>query len=320
MSIEIIEEGLYTTIQDKGRIGYQSYGFSVSGVMDEFAAVMANLLVGNHDQEALIEMSFIGPTIKFYNNAIIAITGADMSANVNDQLIPLGKPISIKEGDVLQFRTAKTGLYSYLAVKSGFDVTEVLGSRSTLVRAQLNGILGRKLMIGDTISLKDSFTVDRSMEWRLDPSLFNYISQSSHIIRYIRGPQFDWFDHYSFETTDWTTSTQSNRMGYRLKGTAVKRKNQNQLLTEATTFGSIQVPANGQPIVLMADGQPTGGYPKIGQVAKVDLGKLSQIRPGQLFRFQQVTVEEAIQLLHNRYQLYLQLRLFINEKWAGVSL
>ncbi|WP_058306664.1 5-oxoprolinase subunit C family protein [Gracilibacillus massiliensis] len=318
MSLEVIEEGLYTTIQDKGRTGYQSYGFSVSGAMDEFASVMANLLVGNDPEEALIEMSFIGPTIKFHKTTIIAITGADMSANLNDQPIPLGKPISINEGDVLQFRTAKTGLYSYIAVKGGIDVDAVLGSRSTIARAKVDGFLGRKLIIGDTIQLNMSFTTHSLSNWRLNPSFFDYMVQPSQTVRYIKGPQYDWFDHQSFELTDWSTSTQSNRMGYRLKGPTIQRKNQQQLLTEATTFGSIQIPANGQPIVLMADGQPTGGYPKIGQVAKVDLGKLSQIRPSQSFRFQQISVDEAIELLHERLKLYRQIQQFIFEKWSEV--
>ncbi|GAE92046.1 allophanate hydrolase 2 subunit 2 [Gracilibacillus boraciitolerans JCM 21714] len=167
MTLEIIEEGLHTTIQDKGRIGYQSYGFSVSGAMDEYAATMANLVVGNHKDAAGIEMSFIGPTVSFDQDTIIAITGADMTANISEQVIPLGKAIQINKGDILQFRTAKSGLYGYLAVKGGLDLPEILGSSSTVARAGIKGILGRKLTIGDQLPICQSHSIKQSINWRL---------------------------------------------------------------------------------------------------------------------------------------------------------
>ncbi|MFD2656955.1 biotin-dependent carboxyltransferase family protein [Gracilibacillus thailandensis] len=320
MTIEIIEEGLHTTIQDQGRLGYQSYGFSVSGPMDEFAAKMANILVNNDTDEALIEMSFIGPTIKFHQHAIIAITGGNMSANLNDRPIPLAQPIQVKKGDILQFRTVKTGGFGYMAIKGGLDIPEILGSQSTVVRAEVEGVLRGKLAVGDMISFSHSYKTENQLHWGITPALFNYIEQPAKVIRYLEGPQYDWFESDTFEQTKWTASTRSNRMGYLLEGNPIKKRKDQQLLTEATSFGSIQVPPNGQPIILMADGQPTGGYPKIGQVARVDLSKVSQLRPGQPFRFQKITVDEAIILLQCRDRLIRTIQRFCQEKWGGIKL
>ncbi|MGP4041397.1 biotin-dependent carboxyltransferase family protein [Gracilibacillus sp. D59] len=320
MAIEIIEEGLHTTIQDQGRLSYQSYGFPVSGPMDEFAAKIANILVDNDPNEAVIEMSFIGPTIKFHQQAIISITGGNMSANLNEQPVPLAQPLQVKKNDILQFRTVKTGGFGYIAIKGGLDIRKVLGSRSTVVRADIEGLLDRKLSVGDILPFSHSYYTDNQLNWGIAPSLFRYIEQPVTTIRYMEGAQYDWFDNDSFEHTTWVASTQSNRMGYRLEGTPITKSKEEQLLTEATTFGSIQVPPNGQPIILMADGQPTGGYPKIGQVARVDLSKISQLRPGQPFRFKKITVKDAINLLANRDQLLRTIHRFVQEKWGGIKL
>ncbi|SFM24225.1 antagonist of KipI [Gracilibacillus orientalis] len=320
MAIEIIEEGLHTTIQDQGRLGFQSYGFPVSGPMDDFAARMANILVDNNPDEAVIEMSFIGPTIIFHQNTIIAITGGNMSANLNEQPVVLAQPVQVKKNDILQFRTVKTGGFGYLAIKGGLDLPEILGSHSTIVRADVKGVLGRKLSVGDTIPLSHSYTTGYQLNWGITPDLFTYIEQPAKTIRYIEGAQYDWFEPNSFEQTEWIATTQSNRMGYRLEGNPIKQRKDQQLLTEATTFGSIQVPSNGQPIILMADGQPTGGYPKIGQVAEVDLNKVSQLRPGQPFRFKKITIDKAITLLARRERLIRTIQYFVHEKWGGIKL
>ncbi|UOQ85148.1 biotin-dependent carboxyltransferase family protein [Gracilibacillus salinarum] len=318
MSIEIIEQGLHTTIQDQGRLGYQSYGFPVSGAMDDFAAKIANLLLNNEANLAVLEMGYVGPTLTFHQNAIIAVTGADMSANLNDQPLPMYQPVSIKAGDTLQFRTVKTGGFAYLAVKDGFDILEILGSKSTVVRADIDGILGRKLAVGDVLPLCQAHQLPSPLHWGIRSAMFEYISQPDKVIRYLEGAQAEWFESDQLESRDWTLSTQSNRMGYRLEGTPLEQIHEKQLLTEATAYGSIQVPPNGLPIILMADGQPTGGYPKIGQVAKVDLGKVSQIRPGQPFTFQKITLEEALSLLTEREENVKRIQLFTKEKWGEI--
>lgn len=319
MTIEMIEEGLYSSIQDLGRAGYQSSGFPVSGVMDEFSAVMANYLVGNEKNEAVLEMSFMGPSLVFHEDTVIALTGGNMSANVNQKAIPYGKPIAVQAGDILQLRTARTGVYSYLAVRGGFRISKILGSKSMVVRADIKGLLGRKLITGDRIPFHVKTKSD-TFQWSMDSSLFRYIDRPSQQIRYIKGPQHDWFDERDFEQTTWTTTTQSNRMGYRLSGNKLVSNKKEQLLTEATAYGSIQVPPNGQPIVLMADSQPTGGYPKIGQVIQTDLGKLSQLRPGQPFRFKRIAVDKARQLLIKQQNFYKVMHYIIKEKLGGHSI
>ncbi|UOQ48330.1 biotin-dependent carboxyltransferase family protein [Gracilibacillus caseinilyticus] len=318
MSIEIIEQGLHTTIQDQGRFGFQSYGIPVSGAMDDFAAKMANLLLNNEANLAVLEMGYVGPTLTFHQNAIIAVTGADMSANINDQSLPMCQPVSIQAGDTLQFRTVKTGGFAYLAVKEGFDIPAILGSRSTVVRANIDGILGRKLAVGDVLPLCQAHQLPSPLHWGLSSALFDYIKQPNKVIRYLEGAQSDWFESDQLETRDWALSTQSNRMGYRLEGTPLEQIHEKQLLTEATAYGSIQVPPNGLPIILMADGQPTGGYPKIGQVVKVDLGKVSQIRPGQPFTFQKITLDDAISLLAKREVDLKRIQTFTMEKWGEI--
>ncbi|WP_163538860.1 biotin-dependent carboxyltransferase family protein [Gracilibacillus sp. YIM 98692] len=318
MTLEMIEEGLYTTIQDLGRFGYRSKGFPVSGAMDSFAMQVANILVGNQENEAVMEMSFLGPTIRFTDQATIVITGADMGGNINDKPIPRGQPISVSAGDILQFRTTKEGLYCYLAVKGGFDITPILGSKSTIVRAEWKGMLGRKLEVGDRIPLKESVEA-APVNWRVNPSLFHYFTKTEPVIRYIKGAQSEWFNDEAkmdFESHSWQTTTQSNRMGYRLKGTAVPFANDKQLLTEATSFGAIQVPPDGQPIVLMADGQPTGGYPKIGQVIQADLPKLSQSKPGIPFRFKECSIDDALKAKQKQNDQLKAIKLTLCQKWG----
>lgn len=315
MTIKVLEAGLHSTIQDAGRHGYQTYGFAVSGPMDEFAAQIANILVYNEPDEAVIEVSFIGPTLQFHQDSIVAITGSDMSANINDQAISLARPISIKKGDILQLRTAKTGAYGYIAIQGGLKLSDVLGSKSTLVRVTHNGLLGRPLKVGDSIPLQRLSVTDPSLDWGVVASLFTYITDSNRMIRYLEGPQAEWFDVETFEDKEWQLSTHSNRMGFRLEGEPVRLLTKEQLASEATSFGAIQVPANGLPIILMADGQPTGGYPKIGQVIRADLAKVSQTRPGSVIRFQRVSYKHAIDQLDQQKQLIAALQYIMKEKW-----
>ncbi|WP_066192227.1 5-oxoprolinase subunit C family protein [Gracilibacillus timonensis] len=315
MTIEVIEAGLHSTIQDAGRSGYQSYGFSLSGPMDEYAAQLANILVGNPMKQELLELSFIGPTLQFHHPAIIAITGADMSANLNQQPIQLGRPIQIMAGDTLQLRTAKVGTYSYIAVKNGFEIPTVLGSKSMVVRTNITGLLGSPLAVGDMIPCLPQDKGKCPFHWGMDSSFFSYITNQPQVIRYLEGAQTDWFPPSALENKPWKISTTSNRMGYRLQGEAIAANEQKQLATEATSFGAIQIPANGQPIILMADGQPTGGYPKIGQVIRTDLATLSQIQPGCPFYFKKVSLAEAIRKWKQRqYSLGVRQKL-IREKW-----
>ena len=316
MGLKIVEPGLLTTIQDNGRNGFQSYGFSVSGAMDALAMKLANVLVNNDENEAVLEMSFLGPTITFEKNVIIAITGANMSPKINQSSIPLGKPVFVNSGDTLQLRTAKKGVHSYLAVKGGFDIAKTLGSASTSMNAKIGGISGNKLEALDSIPInKESHY--RSFNWMLSHEWLNYMN-STPIIHFITGRQYNWFTEsakQTFISKSYQVTPKSNRMGYRLDGPGLALNKQMELLSEGTTFGTIQVPPNGKPIVLMADRQPTGGYPKFGQVIQTDLPKLSQLRPNQPFYFKQVSLDESVRWLFNHHYKLSKLRAFINLKW-----
>ncbi|WP_186580765.1 5-oxoprolinase subunit C family protein [Aquibacillus kalidii] len=318
MGLRMIEEGLLTTVQDLGRKGYQSLGFSVNGPMDQLAMRLANIILGNDQNEAVLEMSFLGPSISFESDMIIALTGADMSPRIDDVPVSLGKPLAVKTGQTLQLRTSKSGLYSYLAVKGGLDIPEVLNSKSTSLTAQVGGYNGRKLQTGDFIPIKKSYSYVGRIPWQLDSTLFAYLRSEKPIIRFLEGKQYKSFSSQSldnFTSKQWKISTKSNRMGYRLIGAELLVNDQKELITEATAFGTIQVPPNGQPIVLMADRQPTGGYPKIGQVIQADLPKLSQLRPTQAFHFQKSSIEEALTELKITENTISRLKVAIASKW-----
>ncbi|WP_026772231.1 biotin-dependent carboxyltransferase family protein [Sediminibacillus sp. JSM 1682029] len=321
MALKIIEEGLQTSIQDMGRYGYRAAGFSVSGTMDAKAAALANIAVNNDLGQAVLEMSYVGPSITFESDTVIALAGADMAAKINGKPIQLGKPVSVKKADTLQLRTARRGLHCYLAVKGGFDVPDFLGSKSASLKDQLGGSFHGKLKAGDTLPIHFSTkTIDVS--WRLSPELFDYISGKQTTIRFLEGRQYHWFSGQSlsdFTSTDYTSTPQSNRMGYRLQGIPLKRQNQEDLVTEAAGFGTIQVPPDGQPIVLMAESQPTGGYPKIGQVIQSDLSALSQIRPGQPIVFQKTTLEDALLEMNNTISELTILQRIAGKKWRELE-
>lgn len=314
MSLKIIEEGLYTTIQDLGR-KMRSYGFSTAGPMDIQAMRLANLIVGNDENAAVIEMSLIGPTIQFDCDALIAVTGADMSVNVEKENLDRYRPLFIKKGDTVQLRPSRKGAYGYIAVRGGIQTPKILGSRSTVMRADIESITGRPLRNGDQIPLKQLDLSLHDCNWYIPDFINEYIGSQSQVVHYIRGPQFDWFHADSFSQQKWQISSQSNRIGYRLQGEPIKTKHTGDLLTEATSFGTIQVPPNGLPIVLMADAQPTGGYPKIGQVIEADLPKLSQLSLTGTVQFKEVTIEDAYKRLVEQETFFQKMKCFINEKY-----
>ncbi|KAB8125856.1 biotin-dependent carboxyltransferase family protein [Gracilibacillus oryzae] len=310
----IIEEGLHTTIQDLGRNNYRSLGFSLSGPMDKTAMRIANFLVGNDDNDAVLEISFLGPTIEFTCDTIIAITGAKMTAFLNGYEAPLYRPIPINKGDTLQCRAAKKGIYSYLSVKGGIQIEEKLSSRSMIARYNSEEFLSRKLNNDDYLPVQPySFT--GKIHWKLDHQIFDYIQKDNATIHFIEGPQISWFNADSVSEKRWKVSSKSNRMGYRLIGQKIETIKEQQLLTEPVQFGAIQIPPSGEPIILMADGQPTGGYPKLGQVIQADLATLSQITPAKEFTLEKCSIESAMKQLHSQEKFLAQLKLILSYKW-----
>ena len=314
MGLEILKPGLLTTIQDTGRHGFQKDGIIVSGAMDTFALRVANLLVGNAQHEAALEITLTGPTIRFTQDQLIALSGADLSPTINGESIAMWRPIHVRQGSTLAFKAPKRGCRSYLAVAGGLDLPQVMGSYATYLRAGIGGFRGRALHAGDLIPCRNcdeqgttqSFT---SSTWTPDPQLYpNY--QPSPVIRAIKGPEFELFSETS-RSQIWTerfqVSVQSDRMGYCLQGVSLYLEEAAELISTAVTFGTVQVPPEGKPIVLMADHQTTGGYPRILQVISADLPILAQVVPGQTISFEEVTLEEAQQLYIRQEQHLAQL-------------
>ncbi|HEU4963171.1 MAG TPA: biotin-dependent carboxyltransferase family protein [Bacilli bacterium] len=324
MTLHVLKPGLLTTVQDLGRHGYQKDGVVVGGAMDAHALRLANLLVGNAEQAAGLEMTLVGATLRFDQAALIALGGGDLTPTVNGQPVPLWRPVYLPADSVLELKAARTGCRAYLAIAGGLDLPPVLGSRSTYLRGGFGGLEGRALQEGDTLqSSTPSPTAQEQMQrlqarlakedlpfatpaWSVSQDLLP--AYSSHpIIRVMRGSEFDKFtsaSHEHFFQTAFRVTPQSDRMGYRLDGgtkqPALQLREPLELISEAVTMGTIQVPAGGDPILLMADRQTTGGYPKIAQVARVDLPLLAQVMPGADVRFVEVSVAKAQELLLRR--------------------
>ncbi|MBS4219753.1 biotin-dependent carboxyltransferase family protein [Bacillus sp. FJAT-49711] len=313
MTITLIKSGAFTTIQDLGRNGWQAYGMPVGGAMDRMAARFANILLGNDENEAVLEMTLVGPTIQFNENTIISIFGANMAPKIFGKMIEIRKPISIKKGDIITFGAAQSGVRTYLAVKGGFSLPKILGSKSTNVRANIGG----PLQTGDVIQLNHSYSTNH-FSWGLSFKLENYIHDRHVPIRYVKGPQYDLFTEETKQAlleSAFAISLHSDRMGYRLTGPKLSTNQKVELTTEGTTFGSIQVPPSGEPIILMADGQPTGGYPKIGQIINVDLPRLSQIRPGEYIRFKEISLIEAQKQMLDQHKEFTAIKTACLIKW-----
>jgi antagonist of KipI len=329
MSIRVIKPGLLTSVQDLGRYGYQKHGVIVSGAMDPFAHRIANLLVGNQESEATLEMTLLGPTLQFEADALIAICGADLSPSVGSIPLPLWKPILVKKGETVRFGGCRNGTRAYLAVAGGFPLPKVMGSRSTYLRAGLGGYNGRSLLTGDELPIGIPSEQGRLLigqlqsqrgegafsaaEWGAAPELMPAY-RAQPVIRAMRGNQFEWFSPESreaFFTRPFRVTPQSDRMGYRLEGPTLNLAEKKELISEAVAFGSVQVPAEGNPIVLLADRQTTGGYPKIAQIATVDLPVIAQTKPGDTLRFEEISREEAEYLYVERENHIRQLKLGI---------
>lgn len=329
--IKVLKTGLLTTIQDKGRFGYQKQGIIASGVMDPIAQRIANLLVGNNEYEAVLEMTLAGPKLEFQSDALIAISGGDLSPSINGKAVKQWRPVYVKEGSVLTFGQAKKGCRAYLAIAGSIDVPIVMGSKSTYLRAGIGGFEGRGLQSEDLLSTGSPSDIAQErvaelakeangnafleMDWYVASDFAPNFNEQQEV-RVIKGREYEWFSAKSkedFLTSSYTISTQSDRMGYRLEGTSLYRDNEASLLSEAVAFGTIQVPSNGQPIILLADRQTTGGYPKIAQIASVDLPIIGQIKPGSTIRFTEISLDEA-------QELYLQREKKIQELIQGIQL
>ena len=293
--------GLLTTVQDRGRYGYQRFGMPVSGAMDIFSLELANLHVGNDPSDACLEATISGPELEFTGATWIAITGADMDPNLNGQGIPMNTAIDVRPGDRLVFKGLRSGCRTYIAFAGGIAVPPVMGSRSTYLRAGIGGFQGRALMPGDELPL--GIPLQKPRFKKIPEGL---IPEYKHeqTIRVISGPEAHYLEIAglrSFLSTEYTVTARSDRMGYRLSGEPIKHKEgMSGIISAGISVGIVQVPGDGQPIILMADRQTSGGYARIANVITVDLTLLAQMRPGDRIRFTETTLDRARQLSLNR--------------------
>ena len=300
MGIRVLKGGMLTTVQDLGRTGYQSQGFSVAGVMDVRSFKIANLLLDNPENEPVLEFTLIGPTLEFTSATIIAITGGDFQPTVNDEPVPMYTALYMNKGDILKFKSARTGSRGYIAFSSYLEVPVVMGSRCTNLKSKIGGFKGRKLQEGDYMNFRIKrrylpFFLSRKLE--LDD--VNEFEKDETILRVVMGPQDDRFSKQGIETflnSEYIVTSDFDRMGCRLEGPYIAPKESSDIISDGIAFGSIQVPSHGKPIILLADRQTTGGDAKIATVASVDIPKLVQRKTDHKIRFKAITVQEAQEL------------------------
>lgn len=300
-ALKILDAGLLTTVQDLGRYGYQRYGVSPSGVMDNFSARIANILVGNSQEEAVLETTLKGIKIEFLLGTIFSITGAQCDLFLNEEKIELWKSYRAKKGDILKMGICKSGLRNYIAFSGGIDVPIIMNSKSTNLKAKIGGFQGRKLMANDILSIGN--TTGENILKLKEEYIPKY--QKEIEIGVILGQQDDHFTEKgigTFFNEVYTVTQESDRMGIRLSsisGETIEHKNGGDIISDGITFGAIQIPGSGQPIIMMADRQTTGGYTKIGNVISSDLPKLAQATPGSKIKFKEYSLEEALISLKN---------------------
>lgn len=301
MSITVERAGPLTTVQDLGRPGHQHEGVPVGGAMDDVALRLANLLAGNAPDAAALEATLAAPTLRFARETRVALAGADMGWTIDGRAVAGWRSATVPAGGVLMGTMARSGCRAYIAVAGGIDVAPVLGSRATLVAAGLGGAGGRALRAGDVLA-----TGDAERAGGAQASGARSVSPSARpaygsVVRLVAGPRLDALTPASrarFLGEPLGVSAQSDRMGVRLElgGEPLALRDRQELLTAGVTMGTVQLPPGGAPIILMADRQTTGGYPRLGEVATVDLPLVAQLKPGDRVRFAVLSLAEAQRL------------------------
>ena len=294
--LEVITPGLMTSVQDRGRFGFQALGISVSGALDPDGFDLANALAGNEAGTGALEIRMLGPTLEVTAESVtVALAGTGAGIEVMSperEMISACRSVTFRKGQVFRIGAIGDSAVCYLAVHGGFDLPDVYGSQSTCMSAGFGGFHGRILEKGDCLPLRKAAAESVSQRILRRPPE----PDSSPVIRVIAGPQDDYFSAAGIETffgTGYTVSQAVNRMGMRLEGAAVAHEKGFNIASDGIVRGAIQVPGNGLPIILMADCQTTGGYPKIATVISTDMPKLGRMMPGADIRFEAVSVEEA---------------------------
>ncbi len=298
MSIKVITPGMLSTIQDGGRKGFAAMGFNASGVMDVRSYHIANALVGNFTDEAVIEMTYLGGSFKFLESNYIAITGADMSPKLDGVPVEMYTTVFVKQDETLTFSVAESGMRAYIAVRGGIDVPVIMGSRSTNLKCKLGGLDGRPLKAGDIVPCRDVY--DEFHKHLIHSAPKEDFGGDEITVRVLLGPQDDYFTDHGIKTflnSTYTVTNESDRMGCKLSGEKIEYKNTVDIISDGIVFGSIQIPRTGNPIIMLADRQTTGGYAKIATVISVDLPLLAQARPGTKVHFELIDRQKAERFL-----------------------
>lgn len=297
MSLEVIEINALSTIQDSGRTGWRRFGVPTSGPMDAFAFHAANKLAGNVSNCAAIEIGLGDITLRALRDCVIAVAGVGFSLSIYVWDFPLWSSYYVRAGWTIRLNKLDSGMWAYLAISGGVLSQPVLDSVSTNLRGRFGGLDGRQLQVGDVLRAGTPSRSLNELAARTLPESAQPIYSDNPVVDFIIGPQEKYFAKEStaiFMSQEYTVSNTSDRMGYRLEGVPLIHRNKSELISEGMTMGAIQVPSNGQPIVMMADSPTTGGYPKIGTVASADLPLLAQCVPGKSkIRFRETTVAKA---------------------------
>src|SRR5215471_749083 len=301
MRVRVVKPGLFTTVQDRGRFGYAHLGISPCGAADGLSLRIANRLVGNDEYAAALEITLLGPTLEFERTATVAVSGAVCDCKVGRYRAPQNTAIEVSAGGILQCGSVRDGARAYLAIRGGVDVPLVMGSASTDLRGAFGGMDGRRLREGDVLAV-GTRAVARPRRLRvgaLDQS------RKAEPVRVTRGAQNEWFgetEYAKFLASPYMVSEKSDRAGLRLRGEATAPRERKQLLTDGIPLGAIQVPQDGQPIVLFVDQQTTGGYPKIANVIAADMHRLGQLCAREEVRFADVAMSGAVEALREQEQ------------------
>ncbi|NWF87243.1 biotin-dependent carboxyltransferase family protein [Candidatus Bathyarchaeota archaeon] len=289
----VLKPGLFTTVQDLGRYGHLKYGIPISGAMDTFSFISANLLVANNPNDACLEITLIGSELQALKRTQIAITGGNIPLKINGQNAPMWQTLDVQEGEIVSFEKMESGCRAYISIRGGINAPVVLGSKSTYVRGGFGGLNGRQLKTGDIIEGFDasSLRFRYSMPEELVPQFTGKFT-----VNVVFGPQADMFPEKSIDTflsNPYMVTLEADRMGYRLEGSTIEHKDKVDIVSDALLPGAVQIPKNGKPIIIMRDAQTTGGYPKIAVAITPDISLLGQAKPNDGIEFSKITVIEA---------------------------
>jgi len=312
---QVLKPGFFTTVQDLGRYGYLKYGVPISGAMDSFSMIAANLLVGNTPNDACLEITLIGPELQALADTQIAVTGGKISVKINGKEAPMWQTLTVRKGDIVSIGKVESGCRCYLSVRGGINTPIILGSRSTYVRGCFGGVDGRQLKAGDVI--EEFSAAPLNVVYKMPENLVPHF-EDSFTVHVVLGPQADMFTEKGIETflsNPYKVTLESDRMGYRLEGPAIEHKGKADIVSDALLPGAVQVPKSGKPIIIMRDAQTTGGYPKIAAVITPDLNRLGQAKPNDTIWFSEITLKEA----HERLLKYREMLAGLAEKIVRLS-